>query len=66
MTILVNGEPASVPERQTVLAFLESLGLEPGRLAVELNGAILARPEWPLTLLEPDARLEIVHFVGGG
>lgn len=66
MTIVVNGEAAQVPQGQTVLAFLESLGLEPGRLAVELNGAILAKPDWPVTVLEPGVRLEIVHFVGGG
>jgi sulfur carrier protein len=66
MDIVINGEPREVPDGLTVLALLESLGLEPGGVAVELDTLILKKPEWPLRSLHPGARLEIVHFVGGG
>ncbi len=66
MEILINGQPREVPEGQTVLELLTSLGLDPSRVAVELDGVIVKKNEWPETALRPGARLEIVHFVGGG
>jgi len=66
MEITVNGEARSVPEEQTVLGLLTSLGLDPGRVAVELDLEILKQAHWAGTRLHPGARLEIVQFVGGG
>ena len=65
MRIVVNGEPRDVPESQTVLGLIESLGLNPSSVAVELDRAIVKPPEWA-TPLSPGACVEIVHFVGGG
>jgi len=64
--IFLQGEAREVPDGETVLGLLDSLGLDPGRVAVELDGLILKKPEWPGLSLQPDARLEVVHFVGGG
>ncbi|MEK7407358.1 MAG: sulfur carrier protein ThiS [Acidobacteriota bacterium] len=64
--IVINGEGRTVPEGLTVLGLLESLGLDPGRVAVELDREIVRPPAWAGLVLEPGARLEIVHFVGGG
>lgn len=36
------------------------------RLAVELNGIVVRKADWPETILNADDRIEIVHFVGGG
>ena len=66
MRIFLQGEPREIPDGQTVLALLESLGLDPGRVAVEVDGLILKKPEWPERALQPGAKLEVVHFVGGG
>jgi len=66
MQIVLNGKDREVPEGQTVLALLQSMGLEPGGVAVELDGLILKKPEWAGRALAPGARLEVVHFVGGG
>lgn len=66
MQIVLNGEPREVPEGLTVLELLETLGLDSGRVAVELDALILKKPEWPLRTLQSGARLEVVHFVGGG
>jgi sulfur carrier protein len=64
--ITVNGETKTVGEELSVDQLLVELGLDPGRVAVELNGKIVAKREWPSTRVEPGSRLEIVQFVGGG
>jgi len=66
MEILVNGESRQVAPGETVLELLERLGLDPTRLALEVDGRILARTCWNERVLHPGARLEIVQFVGGG
>ena len=64
--IVVNGEPQTTPEGQTVMGLLHQLELDPARVAVELDRRILKQPHWPETVLRPGAQLEIVQFVGGG
>lgn len=66
MEIHVNGQSRQAPEGQTVLELLESLALDPARLALELDGQILPRTCWKQRTLQAGARLEIVQFVGGG
>lgn len=64
--ITLNGQSHTIAEGLTVLRLLESLGLNPERVAVELDRQILLRPEWAARRPGPGARLEIVQFVGGG
>jgi thiamine biosynthesis protein ThiS len=64
--VVVNGAPRTVPEGLTLLELLKVLGLDPGRIAVELDRRIVSRQEWPATPIRTGARLEIVQFVGGG
>lgn len=66
LEVLLNGQPYAVAEGQTLLDFVRSLELEPARVAVELDGQILKRDLWAQTELKAGARLELVHFVGGG
>jgi thiamine biosynthesis protein ThiS len=66
MEIMVNGEPQTAPEGQTILGLLRQLELEPARVAVELDRRIVKQPHWPETVLRAGAQLEIVQFVGGG
>ncbi len=66
MQIIVNGQTQESSEGQTIARLLESLGLDPARVAVELDGAIVRQPQWATRVLAPGSRLEIVHFVGGG
>jgi sulfur carrier protein len=63
--ILVNGETATIDE-VSLLHYLESIPIDPRRVAVELNLDILPKGEYGSTLLRDGDRLEIVHFVGGG
>jgi thiamine biosynthesis protein ThiS len=66
MEIVVNGEPRSTPEGQTILGLLGELQLDAARVAVELDRRIVKQPLWSKTVLAPGAHLEIVQFVGGG
>ena len=64
--IVVNGEPKTAAEGQTILGLLRQLELEPSRVAVELDRRIVKQPRWAETELRAGAQLEIVQFVGGG
>jgi len=66
MEITINGRVREVPEGTTVLSLLETIGLDPARVAVELNREIVKQPAWAGTVLGAGAQLEIVQFVGGG
>lgn len=66
LRIFLNGEPYETGEGATVAALVASLGLEPSRVAVELDRIIVRRADWDATRLAPGARVEVVHFVGGG
>ena len=65
MEIIVNGEPTRI-EAMSVARLLDHLGIDPQRVAVELNLDILPKGEYATTPLKDGDRLEIVHFVGGG
>ena len=45
---------------------LQALEMRADRVAVELNGELAPRTQWPETAVRAGDRLEIVHFVGGG
>lgn len=64
--ITVNGEPREIAAGSTVVSMLQQLGIDSARVAVELNRAIVRKPDWPSTPVEPSAQIEIVEFVGGG
>ena len=69
MEIVLNGQPRDVPldpQSATLQSLIEQLEMKTDRIAVERNGEIVRRPEWPSTQLVAGDRLEIVHFVGGG
>ena len=65
MKITVNGEERDISP-QTVMGYLGEIGIDPRRVAVELNLDILPKGEYSATMLNEGDRIEIVHFVGGG
>lgn len=65
MNITTNGEAVSI-DPLTVQQYLVSLGIDPRRVAVELNLEILPKAQYESTRLKEGDSLEIVHFVGGG
>jgi thiamine biosynthesis protein ThiS len=69
ITILLNGQTrdfAALPEETTVAQVIAELQLKGDRIAVERNGEIVQRGDWPVTSVRTGDRLEVVHFVGGG
>ena len=66
MRVTLNGETTEVAERLPLAHLLTQLKLGERRLAVELNGAIVPRSQWPKVSLAEGDRLEIVHAIGGG
>lgn len=66
MKLQINGEDQTFAGPLTLSALLEHMGMEPDRVAIELNREIVPRDRWNQTALSEGDRLEIVHFVGGG
>ena len=64
--VTVNGENRSIPGGQTIRQLLESLALDPARVAVELDRRIVKPRDWDATAVGDGAKIEIVQFVGGG
>jgi sulfur carrier protein len=66
LTIVVNGEERAIAQGDTIAGLIHSIGLDPERLAVELDRRIVKRAEWSSTILAAGSQVEIVQFVGGG
>ena len=69
LILVINGQERTfeaLGKDSTLDGLVAVLGLKGDRVAVERNGEIAARSEWPQTFLDDGDRLEIVQFVGGG
>jgi thiazole synthase len=66
LEVILNGERRQLPGPTHVRGLLVSLGLDPAKIAVERNLAIVPRSAYEATMLAMGDRLEIVHFIGGG
>jgi thiazole synthase len=64
--VTLNGEVRRLAGQMSVRALLESLGLDPAKIAVERNLEIVPRSTYDQVALSDGDRLEIVHFIGGG
>jgi thiamine biosynthesis protein ThiS len=64
--VRLNGETRSFPRDASLLDVVNALGLEPERVAIELNRCIVKREQWSAAAFESGAEIEIVQFVGGG
>ena len=49
-----------------LVEYLRSKGYAPGKIAVALNGEIIARSRYASIILTDADKLEVVCFVGGG
>lgn len=63
--ITINGNRIE-QNKLSLKEYLESTGLNPKRIAVEINGEILPKSEYDSTVLKDGDKVEIVNFVGGG
>jgi thiamine biosynthesis protein ThiS len=64
--ITLNGEPYEVEGPLSVADLLQTLSIDPRRVAVEHNYEILRRPLYADTIVHEGDRIELVNFVGGG
>ncbi len=64
--VTVNGEPHALKTGASVVDLVQSLGIDPLRVAIECNQEVVSRKRWAETLLRAGDALEIVAFVGGG
>jgi len=66
LEITLNGEARRLDAALSVRGLLESLGLDPAKIAVERNLEIVPRSTYADVALAHGDRLEIVQFIGGG
>jgi thiazole synthase len=66
LSIQLNGEPRTVRAGATIADLAAEIGLDPKKVAVERNRAIVPRSALAEIALADGDELEIVHFVGGG
>ncbi len=64
--VMINGIAKTFPERTTVKAMLQSEGMDPRRVAVEIDMMIIPRIDFDKRELKSGEHVEIVGFVGGG
>ncbi len=64
--IELNGESHQIERDPRLTSLIERLKLKRGRIAIEINRAIVPRAEWDGTALKAGDVVEIVNFVGGG
>ncbi len=67
VNVTVNGRRRPISPGTTLASLLQALELDPRRIVVEHNLAILRdRDLFASIILESGDTLELVHFVGGG
>jgi len=64
--LFINGESRQFPASLSVAGLVETLDLQGKRVAIERNGEIVPRSQYPETMLDDGDHLEIVVAVGGG
>lgn len=63
--VKINGEALSL-DGTTLLEYLNSTTYQLHTIAVERNGEIVLKEQYPETVLKDGDVIEIVSFVGGG
>jgi sulfur carrier protein len=66
MHIHLNGDCLHVNPGCTLEQLVLQLQLAGKRIAIEINGQIVPRSQFPHLTLKPDDRVEIVQAIGGG
>lgn len=66
MKLKINGTDSEMQDGITVSRLLETLQIEPARVAVEVNLQIVKKCNFNDHMLKDGDSIEIVNFVGGG
>ena len=62
----VNGQARELPAGAAGKDLLDSLGIAPGAVVAEVNGAVVRRDEFLTLALADGDTIELVTLVGGG
>lgn len=66
MQIIVNGRQMDVAAGVTLDRVIADLGFGDAPVVAEVDGEIVPRESWGDFVLQPQSRMELVRFVGGG
>jgi sulfur carrier protein len=66
MKLKINGTDSEMQDGVTISGLLETLQIEPARVAVEVNLQIVKKCNFNDHALKDGDAVEIVNFVGGG
>ncbi len=66
MKIIVNGEDKEVKEGIKIGELLDELKIRDKIMAVAVDMNVIKKENWDKTILHNGARVEFLHFVGGG
>src|SRR5262245_37769204 len=64
--ITLNGEPNTLPQPMSIQQLIERIGLDPRKVAVEVNREVVPKIKHSERRLQPGDAVEIVTLVGGG
>jgi sulfur carrier protein len=64
--IQLNGENYTIEGDSRLVALLDRLKMRRGRVAVEINQAVISRAQYDAIELKPGDTVEVINFVGGG
>jgi thiazole synthase len=64
--ITLNGQRKTLPQPLSIQDLIERIGLDPSKIAVEVNREVVPKPEHPDRRLQGGDTVEIVTLVGGG
>ena len=65
LSVTLNGKPFQTSSR-TLADLLVECQLKQGLIAIELNCVVVHNNAYSTTLLQPEDKIEIIQFVGGG
>ena len=64
--IQLNGKKVSIKQKLSVFDLIKKHKLDDSKVAVELNGVIIAKKKYKEKFIKNNDKIEIVHFIGGG
>ena len=64
--IQLNGDPYEINDGINLNELLNKLKIKRNKVAIEVNGEIIEKNNYPNLTLNKDDKVEIVHFIGGG
>ena len=64
--IQLNGSPYEVNNGTNLNQLLNKLKIQKNKVAIEVNGEIVEKNNYPNLILNKNDKVEIVHFIGGG